>query len=32
MITGNDALVDKGMYLHASTAAAYWQYWNNIDG
>jgi hypothetical protein len=20
------------MYLHASTAAAYWQYWNDIDG
>ena len=32
LITGNDALVEKGMYLHASTAAAYWQYWNNIDG
>ncbi|HIG67410.1 MAG TPA: DUF5011 domain-containing protein [Porticoccaceae bacterium] len=32
LITGNDDLVEKGMYLHASTAAAYWQYWNNIDG
>jgi len=32
LITGQDDLVDKGMYLHASTAAAYWQYWNNIDG
>ena len=32
LATGNDALVDRGMYLHASTAAAYWQYWNNIDG
>jgi endoglucanase Acf2 len=32
LITGRDDLVDKGMYLHASTAAAYWQYWNNIDG
>ena len=32
LITGNDALIEKGMYLHASTAAAYWQYWNNIDG
>jgi len=20
------------MYLHASTSAAYWEYWNNIDG
>ncbi|MCH5377210.1 MAG: glycosyl hydrolase, partial [Planctomycetes bacterium] len=32
LATGRDDLVDKGMYLHASTAAAYWQYWNNIDG
>jgi endoglucanase Acf2 len=32
LITGRDDLADKGMYLHASTAAAYWQYWNNIDG
>ena len=32
LITGKDDLVEKGMYLHASTAAAYWQYWNNIDG
>lgn len=32
MITDNESLVEKGMYLHASTAAAYWQYWNNIDG
>jgi endoglucanase Acf2 len=32
LITGQDDLVEKGMYLHASTAAAYWQYWNNIDG
>jgi endoglucanase Acf2 len=32
LITGRDDLVDKGIYLHASTAAAYWQYWNNIDG
>ena len=32
LITGNDDLVSKGMYLHASTAEAYWQYWNNIDG
>jgi len=32
LITGRNDLVDKGMYLHASTAAAYWQYWNNIDG
>ena len=32
LITGRDNLVEKGMYLHASTAAAYWEYWNNIDG
>ena len=32
LATGNDALVDKGMYMHASTTAAFWQYWNNIDG
>ncbi len=32
LATGKDELVEKGMYLHASTAAAYWQYWNNIDG
>ncbi|MEL7186285.1 MAG: glycosyl hydrolase [Pseudomonadota bacterium] len=32
LITGRNDLVEKGMYLHASTAAAYWEYWNNIDG
>lgn len=32
LITGNDELVERGMYLHASTSAAYWEYWNNIDG
>jgi endoglucanase Acf2 len=32
LATYNDELVERGMYLHASTAAAYWQYWNNIDG
>ena len=32
MATGNDALVERGMYLHASTSASFWQYWNNIDG
>ena len=31
LITGNDALVERGMYLHASTTSAYWEYWNNID-
>ena len=32
LATGNDALAERGMYLHASTSAAFWQYWNNIDG
>ena len=32
MITGKEDLVERGMYLHASTSAAYWEYWNNIDG
>ncbi len=31
MITGNNALTERGMYLHASSAATYWEYWNNID-
>ena len=32
LATGNDELVKRGTYLHASTSTAYWQYWNNIDG
>jgi len=32
LAVGNDAIVEKGMYMHASTSAAFWQYWNNIDG
>jgi endoglucanase Acf2 len=32
LATGNDDLVEKGMYLHASTGAAFWEYWNNLDG
>lgn len=31
LITGKQDLVDRGVYLHASTTAAYWQYWNNLD-
>ena len=31
LIVGDDALVDRGIYLHASTAATYWEYWNNLD-
>lgn len=30
-ITRNKALTDRGMYLHASSTAAYWEYWNNLD-
>ena len=32
LITNNDELIERGMYLHASTAASYWEYWNNLDG
>jgi endo-1,3(4)-beta-glucanase len=32
LATGREDLVERGMYLHASTTAAYWEYWNNIDG
>jgi endoglucanase Acf2 len=32
LLTGREDLIERGMYLHASTAAAYWEYWNNIDG
>ena len=32
LIMNKPELVDKGIYLHASTGSAYWQYWNNIDG
>ncbi len=32
LITGKQELVDRGVYLHASTTSAYWQYWNNLDG
>jgi endo-1,3(4)-beta-glucanase len=32
LVTGREDLVERGMYLHASTTAAYWEYWNNIDG
>lgn len=31
LITGNDDLIERGMYLHASSTSAYWEYWNNID-
>ena len=32
LATGNTELIEKGMYLHASTGASYWEYWNNLDG
>ena len=32
LITGNQDITERGMYLHASTSATYWEYWNNIDG
>lgn len=32
LITENEELVNKGIYLHTSTSTAYWQYWNDIDG
>jgi endo-1,3(4)-beta-glucanase len=32
LATDNTELTEKGMYLHASTGATYWEYWNNIDG
>jgi endoglucanase Acf2 len=32
LTTGNTELTERGMYLHASTGAAYWEYWNNLDG
>jgi len=30
-ITGNTSILERGMYLHASSTAAYWEYWNNYD-
>ena len=32
LATGNTELTERGMYMHASTGATYWEYWNNIDG
>jgi endoglucanase Acf2 len=32
LVTGDQAITERGIYMHASTAAAYWEYWNNIDG
>lgn len=32
MLKGDQELVERGVYLHSSTTAAYWEYWNNLDG
>ena len=32
LVTGNEALVERGIYLHASQAAAVREYWTNVDG
>jgi endo-1,3(4)-beta-glucanase len=32
LVTGNDDIMERGLYLHASTSATYWEYWNDIDG
>jgi len=31
LISGNNELVERGIYLHSSTSQTYWEYWNNID-
>lgn len=31
LITGNEDIKNRGIYLHASSTATYWEYWNNID-
>lgn len=32
LVTDQPELVERGVYLHASTAASFWEYWNDIDG
>ena len=32
LVTGNEQLTERGIYLHASQAAAVREYWTNIDG
>ncbi len=32
LVTDQSELVERGVYLHASTAASFWEYWNDIDG
>lgn len=31
LITDNKTITDRGIYLHASSTASYWEYWNNLD-
>ncbi|WP_211092004.1 immunoglobulin-like domain-containing protein [Vibrio agarilyticus] len=31
LATGKEEIVDRGMYMHASTTNSFWEYWNNID-
>ncbi len=31
LLTDDQAMVERGIYLHASSTAAYWEYWNNLD-
>lgn len=31
LATDNQAMVERGLYLHSLTSASFWQYWNNID-
>lgn len=32
LVTDQPDLVERGVYLHASTAASFWEYWNDLDG
>lgn len=31
LVTDQPELVERGVYLHASTAASFWEYWSDID-
>ena len=32
LATDNSEIIERGLYLHASTSASFWEYWNDIDG
>ena len=32
LVTDQPELVDRGVYLHSSSTATFWEYWNDIDG